>query len=278
MSAMRIARAVFAAAWVGWASLTPAAGPDRLRPLTLTVDGVDRTALVYTPATAAAGGTPAPLVFVYHGHGGTARAAERAFAVDRLWPAAISVYPQGLDTPGPLTDPAGLRPGWQHATGLQGDRDLHFFDALLARVEHDAAVDRGRVYCTGHSNGGGFTYLLWLNRPAVFAAVAPCSAGGLNAAQLVPKPAMICGGLDDPLVPFAHQRQAMDTVRRLDGCDPAGTPWADKATLYPSRAGTPVVTYAYPGGHAMDAAEPGLVVRFFQEHPGPTTRPTPEHP
>ena len=262
-----------AAVCLASASLAAGAGPGRLRSLTLAVDGVDRTALVYTPTTAAAGGTPAPLVFVYHGHGGTARAAEQRIGIDRLWPAAISVYPQGLDTPGPVTDPAGLRAGWQHATGLEGDRDLHFFDALLARVERDAAVDRRRVYCTGHSNGGGFTYLLWLNRPAVFAAVAPCSAGGLSAAQLTPKPAMVCGGLDDPTVPFDHQRQAMDAVRRVDGCEAVGQPWADGCTLYPSKTGTPVVTFVYRGGHAMDPSEPGLIVRFFREHAGPTTRP-----
>ncbi len=272
MPAMRTPPAAFVAACAAVACPAAGAGPDRLRPLTVTVDGVGPDgggvrARRRRPGPAGAAGVRLPRAR-RNGPGGRG-----GVHTDRLWPEAISVYPQGLATPGPVTDPAGVRAGWQHATGLEGDRDLHFFDALLARVEHDAAVDRGRVYCTGHSNGGGFTYLLWLNRPAVFAAVAPCSAGGLDAARLSPKPALICGGLDDPIVPFAHQRRAMETVRRVDGCDPLGQPWADGGTLYPSKAGTPVATYAYHGGHAMDAAEPGLVVRFFQEHARPTTRP-----
>ena len=32
-------------------------------------------------------------------------------------------------------------------------------------------IDEKRVYATGHSNGGGFTYLLWTCRPDAFAAL-----------------------------------------------------------------------------------------------------------
>ncbi len=50
------------------------------------------------------------------------------------WPEAIVVYMQGLNTPGALTDPDGKRPGWQKTFGDQGDRDLKFFDAVLATL------------------------------------------------------------------------------------------------------------------------------------------------
>ena len=40
-----------------------------VEPLELTVDGVQRTALVYVPKTMLAGKL-VPLVFVFHGHGG----------------------------------------------------------------------------------------------------------------------------------------------------------------------------------------------------------------
>ncbi len=52
---------------------------------------------------------------------------------------------------------------------------------------------------TGHSNGGTFTYLLWLARGDVFAAVAPSSAAARYAGKLTPKPALIMGGSEDPL-------------------------------------------------------------------------------
>jgi polyhydroxybutyrate depolymerase len=125
------------------------------------VDGVRREALVVTPAD---GEDLAPVVFVFHGHGGTARQAARSFDLHTHWPEAIVVYPQGLPTPGRLTDPEGKRNGWQHAAGEQEDRDLKFFDAMLASLKSEHNIDESRIYCTGHSNGGGFTYLLWAAR------------------------------------------------------------------------------------------------------------------
>ena len=254
--------------WLGLASIAHGAPPDGLQTLEFTVDGAVRTAIVYVPPTAT--GASLPVVFVFHGHGGTSRNALNGFAINRLWPEAISVYPQGLNTPGKLTDPEGKRPGWQKAVGDQGDRDLHFFDALLARLKKDHPVDPARIYCTGHSNGGGFTYLLWLARPQVFAAVAPCSGAGAYAAQLTPKPAMILAGRNDPLVRFEWQELMIAAVRKVNGCGVAGEPWQGGAgTLYPSAGGTPLVTFVYPGGHAMDPAEPALILKFFQQHPGP---------
>jgi hypothetical protein len=99
--------------------------PQGFKQVGLKVDGVDREALVYAPAAAAV--TNAPVVFVFHGHGGSAQQAARSFAMSREWPEAISVYMQGLNTPGRLTDPEGKKPGWQHGAGAQGDRDLKFF-------------------------------------------------------------------------------------------------------------------------------------------------------
>ena len=88
----------------------------------------------------------------------------RDFAYHKHWPEAIAVYMQGLNTPGVLTDPEGKRPGWQKRVGDQNDRDLKFFDAVLATLKKDYRVDEKRVYATGHSNGGAFTYLLWAAR------------------------------------------------------------------------------------------------------------------
>lgn len=239
----------------------------RVEPLELTVDGVPRTALVSVPKMAA--GQTVPLVFVFHGHGGTSTQAMGAFGFNRRWPEAISVYPQGLTIPS-LTDPEGVRAGWQHAVGEVGDRDLHFFDALLARMKKDYPVDPKWVYATGHSNGGGFTYLLWLARPQVFAALAPCSAAGREALQLTPKPALLCGGKEDPLVRFEVQERAVAALQRVNGCDLQGAPWADgKGTQYLSKSGTPLTTFFYEGGHGMTPEESDLIVRFFREHPAP---------
>jgi polyhydroxybutyrate depolymerase len=239
---------------------------DGLSQMNFTVDGVARTALVYVPAAAKTSATP--LVFVFHGHGGSSRNADRSFHIETEWPEAIVVYMQGLNTVGQITDPEGTRTGWQAAVGDNGDRDLKFFDAVLARLKQNYNVDAKRIYATGHSNGGGFTYLLWLARGDVFAAVAPCAAVAKYAMQLKPKPVMHIAGEKDPLVKFAWQQRMMDAVRQVNGCDATGEPWAAECTLYPSKNGTPVVTFIHPGGHVVPPSAPALIVKFFKEHPG----------
>ncbi len=139
-----------------------------------TIDGVTREALIYIPATATT--NAAPVVFAFHGHGGSMKNAAKMFGYQTIWPEAIVVYMQGLNTPGQLTDPEGKKPGWQKSVGDQGDRDLKFFDAVLASLTKDYRVNKRRVYSTGHSNGGGFTYLLWTARGEQFAAFAPSAA------------------------------------------------------------------------------------------------------
>ena len=110
------------------------------------VDGVVREGLIYVPAQARTNATP--VVFAFHGHGGSMRNAARSFGYHALWPEAIVVYLQGLNTPGRLTDPDGKKPGWQSGIGDQGDRDLEFFDTVLASLQREARVDDKRIYAT----------------------------------------------------------------------------------------------------------------------------------
>lgn len=227
------------------------------------VDGVVREALVHVPSTAK--DKPTPVVFVFHGHGGTMHNMVRAFGIHALWPEALVVYPQGLNTPGRLTDPEGKKPGWQHGAGAQGDRDLRFFDAMLESLKRDYKVDEKRIFSTGHSNGGGFTYLLWAERGEKLAAVAPCAAACTFLTKLKPKPVFHLAGEKDGLVKFDWQKKTIEGLLRLNQCGP-GRPWGKFCTLYPSQIGAPVVTFIHPGGHGIHADEPAAVVRFFKEY------------
>jgi polyhydroxybutyrate depolymerase len=228
------------------------------------IDGVKREALVHEPSKKGAG--KMPLVFDFHGHGGTARHAARTHRLHEAWPEALVVYPQGLNTPGKLTDPEGKKPGWQHGPGDQKDRDLKFFDAMLVSLTKDYSVDESRIYATGHSNGGAFTYLLWAKRGHRFAAFAPvAAAAGLYFLEAKPKPAFHAASEKDPLVTFAMQQRTLDRVKKLNGCDERGEDWATGCRRYASKTGTPLVVHLHAEGHKYPDATPALIVKFFQE-------------
>jgi len=164
-----------------------------------------------------------------------------------------------------LTDPDGKETGWQSRLGDQGDRDLKFFDAVLASLRHDYRVDEKRVYATGHSNGGSFTYLLWESRGDQFAAFAPSAAVAPRPlTTLKPKPVLHVAGEKDPLVKFAWQEMMIEALCRLNECGP-GQLWGKNCTLYPSKLGAPVVTFIHPGNHEFPAEAPALIVKFFKD-------------
>lgn len=237
-------------------------------PRTWTVGADKREALVVIPD--AAKSAPAPLVFVFHGHGGTARHAAATINIHKHWPEAVVVYPQGLNTPGQLTDKEGKKSGWQAAPGLQDDRDLKFFDAMLESLRKDLKIDDARIHSTGHSNGGGFTYLLWAKRGDVLASVAPSAAVAPRVvADLKPKPVLHLASEGDELVKYAWQQRMLEAVRKLNGCEPEGKPDGKSLTEYPSKTGTPVVVFLHDGGHKFPADGPAAIAKFLKAHPKP---------
>lgn len=229
-----------------------------------TVDGVSREALVAVPEVASK--EPVPVVFAFHGHGGTMRHAARSFRFHEHWAEAIVVYMQGLNTPGQLTDPEGKKPGWQKQKGDQNDRDLNFFDAVLKSLKTDYKVDENRVYSTGHSNGGGFTYLLWAERGDIFAAMAPSGSAALRIrTSLKPKPVMHVAGDNDPLVKYEWQKMMIDHLKTLNECG-EGKSWGGKCTIFESKLNCPVVTMITKEGHKFPQDAPAAIVKFFKQH------------
>lgn len=232
-----------------------------------TIDGVQRTGLVYTPdATSKRPEAGWPTVFVFHGHMGNGQQVRRGFKIDTLWPDAIVVYLNGLPTVTPLVDKEGRFPGWDMTTPPEKNKDVKLFDAVLKDlINHDHA-DAKRVFCTGHSNGGGFTYTLWCFRGDTLAGVAPCSAAVTTSTwKLPPKPALISAGRNDPIVRFAWQDKTIDLVKKTDSITGTGKPWGDKDGIwYDSPTHTPLVTLIYDGGHAPPKYIGDRVVEFFK--------------
>jgi polyhydroxybutyrate depolymerase len=231
-----------------------------------TVDGITREAMVYVPATAKSNLTP--VIFLFHGHGGNMKEILDKHTFTSLWPEAIVVSPQGLKTPGQLVDREGNFPGWQQAPGDQNDRDIHFFDEMLHTLTTDYKIDKKRIYATGHSNGGSFTYLLWAMRSDDLAAVAPSAAVAFRFNdKLIPKPVMHIMGEKDSLVKTAWQKKQLDWLFKLNKCSTQGQPFGKFALLYPSSLNKPVVVYTHPGGHVYPADADAEVVKFFKDNP-----------
>lgn len=236
---------------------------------TFQVDGVAREALVVVPKAAAQ--QPSPLVFVFHGHGGSSAAVARSFALHSLWPEAIVVYPQGLPT-ATARDPDGERSGWQNRPGVAGDRDLHFVDTVLTTLRAELRVDPNRIHATGHSNGGGFTYLLLGTRGDVFASFAPSAAtagGKLRGASLVARPVLHLAGRADEVVPFAQQERSIAALVRARGAAATSEAWdaVPGARLHRAADGGHVATWLHDGGHAFPEAAPAAIVAFFKATP-----------
>ena len=235
-------------------------------PMKWTIDGTEREALVFSPAANAAS---AAVVFGFHGHGGNMRFAARGMHFQDAWPEAIVVYMQGL--PGPSLIPGRdrtPRAGWQFRAGELNNRDLKFFDAVLKTLHEKYSVDDNRIYASGFSNGGIFTYLLWSERPDVFAALAPGGAVILPGVHVSKARSVLhYGGRRDRLVKFENQERTIEQLRRLNNCSASGKPCGEYCTFYPSSSATPVETVIYPAGHIYPPPVTALIIKFFQEHP-----------
>jgi polyhydroxybutyrate depolymerase len=242
--------------------------------MTFTVDGVKRQALVFAPKETK---EKAPLVFAWHGHGGNMRGASQGMHIQTVWPEAIVVYPQGLPTKSTV-DPQGLRPGWQQTAGLYGDRDLKFFDEMLATLKQRYSVDDSRIYTTGFSNGAVFSYLLWAERGGVIAAVGEVAGRLLDPPEHLtqPRALLAIAGRNDTTNPFAMQEQTINNdARPVDNATGEGIPCpapngsapGTQCTRYPST--TPVKTVFHPGAHVYPPWAPQEIVDFLKLHTHP---------
>lgn len=227
--------------------------------VTWKVDGEARQAIVFPPSAPAAG-DKAPLVFSFHGRGDDMKNFQGT-DMHRAWPQAVVVYFQGL----PGSDGVS---GWQVERGQNQDRDLKLVDAALAALRQRFSMDEARIYATGFSNGAMFTYLLWAERPGVFAAYAPVAGRLRPSVQLKPpKPIIHVAGTQDRTISFAAQTEAIEAAKRADGVTGAGAPCGGGCTIYGSGSAAPVVTLIHPGGHDYPDGTSERIAGFFRDHP-----------
>lgn len=239
---------------------------------TFDVNGVERAALVIMPKGSKR--NPAPIVFVFHGHGGTARGIAGMYRLQNLWKKAIVVYPEGLNTPLPGFDPQGNYSGWE-ARLIDGEsRDLDFFDVMLADIGAERTIDTTHIHATGFSHGGYFTYFLWEQRAEVVASFAPVAASmptqRITSGNITPRPIFHIGSKSDRLVQWAWQDATIRTLRKHHECGLEESWKKHKDCLvYLSETKAPVYTFLHKGGHSVNSAAPKHIAAFFQMYPLP---------
>jgi polyhydroxybutyrate depolymerase len=268
-----ITASLFVAASMTFAAETRLTDPN-LTLMKWDVNGVSREAGVYIPKTVPTNGCP--VVFVFHGRGGSINSIIKYFAFHDQWPEAVVVYMQGLST-----SAGGGRAksdtSWQLNYGEEGDRDLKFLDAVLETLREKNSIDNSRIYVTGHSQGGSLIYLLWQTRGDTFAAVAPVAAGMQYALThskapdlMTPKPMLHIAGRKDQIIKFVIQEATVNMVKKLNGCEDKPLKWGNNfCAKYTSSEGPAVVSCFHPGGHEMPKDAVALIIKFFKENQKP---------
>lgn len=224
------------------------------------------------------GDTPMPLVFDFHGLGGSGSQQRGSSGLAALADREgfIIAWPDGIDQ------------AWNIGPCCTQSRDvddLAFALTMIADVSDAGCIDRKRIYATGFSMGGGFSYYLACNAADTFAAVSP------NAFDLTEETSPSCApsrpisvlsqrGTNDTVVPYGGGPGsggnltflgAEATLARwveLNAC--TGEPSIDGATqLYATCAGGVEVglNTVTGGGHTSGSAD--LTWAFFQRHPLP---------
>ena len=227
---------------------------------------MERQAIVY-PNAKPAPRAGAPVVFVFHGHGGTAQNVARRLRIHELWPEAAVIYMQGIPGVVGIRDPEATRNGWQKSPGELGNRDIKFFDSALERMQEKYKTDPNRVYALGHSNGGRFVNVLWNSRGDKLAALSSAAGPGGRLIQTAkPKPVFIIAGEKDALVPFQGQQLSIELARKLLKTDQSKAKLNGFEQTEPGVNGTELVTYIHSGGHEVPVDALPRVIRFFQRH------------
>ncbi len=170
----------------------------------IVVGGVTRTYILYIPANYT-GTSPVPLLFNFHGRFMTA---SQQMIICDFRPIAdtagfILVHPQGELFGGAYSWNVG---GIGLTVGMTTD-DIGFTKAMIDTISSHYTIDLQRVYSTGYSNGGYFSFELACHLGSRIAAIGsvcgsmtPETYAGCNPAH--PTPVIQIHGTSDPVVNY----------------------------------------------------------------------------
>ena len=230
--------------------------------LTVDVNGTTRSYVLYVPASYTPG-TAVPLLFNFHGY--TSNATEQMNYGD-FRPIAdaegfLIAHPQGSDLQTTSSnDPHWNVGGW--TVGSNAD-DLGFTDAMITAISNAYTIDASRIYSTGFSNGGFFSFELACKRSGVIAAIGSVAGtitpeqetAGCTPTRAVP--VVQIHGTSDPTIPyngsFSYAESVDDAVNVWRGYNGASVAIAPVAINPNSSDGTTVDHFRYetPAGASL---------------------------
>lgn len=213
------------------ASSAHSSGRDAHTTATITVDGIQRNYILYTPPGLPS--KPVPLLLALHGGQEYGDTMEQRSGFDSLAQADgfIVVYPNGHGQ----TWNAGNCCGRPNVTT---DNEVDFLGALITYLSAGGRIDASRVYVTGFSAGAAMSYTLACRLSDRIAAIAPV-AGTMDLATCHPQNPVsvmeIHGTLDIELLydggvaqgsaaPTASTPSILQRWAMLDGCTEAQPP------------------------------------------------------
>lgn len=172
---------------------------------TIKVDGTDRYYLEYVPQGL---GEKRPLIIALHGNGGHGSYHKSQMRVESVADTAkfVTVFPNGIDRT------------WD----IGGDKDLNFMQALIDEMYSKYKIDRNRVYLTGWSMGGMFTYYAMMKAAGTYAAYAPMSGyhfWGGKAESSRPVPILHIHGKDDDVVTVDNLQTELNKWINRNNCN-----------------------------------------------------------
>jgi polyhydroxybutyrate depolymerase len=124
------------------------------------------------------------------------------------------------------------------------------------------------VYAIGFSNGAGFTYLLWAERPDLFAAFAMVAGRpDPSVRPAKPRPVAQIAGDHDERMPPAERQAAMMMAVAVNGIGgEAQRSCGQGCTIQGASSPVPVMTWVFPGAHEYLPEISSRVVTFFKQH------------
>ncbi len=185
--------------------LLPSAAQEKIK-----VGGTEREYKIYVPKNL---GEKRPLLISCHGMNQDAAYQMNMLDIKSVADTAkfVTVFPEGISK------------SWD----LDGNRDINFMLAIIDKMVEKYDIDRGRVYLSGFSMGGMFTYHAMnkiADRIAAFAPISGYPMGGATAkASVRAIPIIHTHGTGDDVVSFSNVQKNLNVWINHNGCPTTAT-------------------------------------------------------